>query len=188
MGSILQLNMFRYERKHQIMKQFITRNFRNVNKTLTDQHQKLLSLNGFSYEDEISIGHSTEFKGRKEFESQLNIIPDSDNVGINEIKSLKINNYEYRKDLLVIHKSCFYQIQHVLECRGKYFILCLPYENVSFQPFLNSFEVEKSESGEFTLISLEELNFLKSFEIKNHKSVKYIIADSLDMRMVKRYK
>lgn len=49
-----------------------------------------------------------KFKGRKEFENQLNIISDSDNVSINEIKSLKINNYEYRKDLLVIHKSCFF--------------------------------------------------------------------------------
>lgn len=166
MGSILQLNMFRYERKHQIMKQFTTRNFRNVNKTLTDQHQKLLSLNGFSYEDEISIGYSMKFKGRKEFENQLNIISDSDNFSINEIKSLKINNYEYRKDLLVIHKSCFFQIQHVLECCGKYFILCLSYENISFQSFLNSFEVEKSESGESTLISFEELIFLKTFEIK----------------------
>lgn len=188
MGSILQLNMFRYERKHQIMKQFTTRNFSNINKTLTDQHQKLLSLNGFSYEDEINVGHSMKFKGRREFENQLNIISDSENVVINEIKWLKINNYEYRKDLFVIHRSCFYQIQHVLECRGKYFILCWPYENVSFQLFLNSFEVEKNQSGEHTLISVEELNFLKTFEAKNHKSVMYIIADSLDMRMIKRYK
>lgn len=91
-----------------------------------------------------------------------------------ELKFLKVNNYNYRKDLLVIHDSKFCHIEKVLVIENRRYLMCLPCKIISFNDFLNSFQVEVELSHDYFVVAVDNLKKAKTYEIQCIESVKYI--------------
>lgn len=184
MGPIRYMNMFRYERKHKELKNHLTKNFKNINKSIAQKHQELLCLNGISYKDDIKIGISKPIDGHP-FEDILKTSFENCLNETSELKSLKINNYEYRKNLFIIHKSKIFQIESVFSNEDCFFLLTVPFVIVSFDFFSNSFEIKKNESVGLEIINISSLDNRKTYESQYINSKLYIIAETLDMKINK---
>lgn len=184
MGPIVFMNMLRYERKHLELKQHMTKNFKNINLTIANKHQELLCLNGISFFDNIQTGQS-KLPANHPFENLLTATIGTNLSDMRELQSLKLNNYEYRVDLLVIHNSKLYQIKYIFSCFDNFHLMVNSFSVVSFDHSLNSFEIEEITSTEHEMIAINSLKNAQSYEIlyKGHK--KYIKAETLDMRLNK---
>lgn len=183
-GPLVHMNMSRYESKHKVFKNFAnsTNNFKNINKTLSVKHQELLCKNGFSYVDDVenSVVKPLENYLASKYENLLFDTFGKDVETITEIKWLHINNYEYRKNLLVLHNSFLYQIQNILINANRHYFICKQFNAVSFNSFLNSFKIE--ENSHYILLEFSKLEHKKSYEIKSIESNTYIVAETLDLR------
>lgn len=170
-GPIVHMNMLKYERKHQELKKYLTRNFRNLTKSLAEKHQEMLCMNEISFDDEVVEGHKRKLETESNYENVLNIFRSDD---IYEIKYLNINNYCYRFGLTFIHEATFYRIQKVFDVKNEYFLLCLPCKIIKFRDFLNSFEIEEIESPDYLLIPLKTIKKRKSYDLMYMESINYI--------------
>lgn len=141
MGPIVFMSMLRYDRKHHELKQLSTRNFKNINQSIAYKHQELLCMRGISMADDVEFGASSpvtdDEKESLEKHFALNISE------IYEVKSMTINNYNYRKNLFITHESNMYQIENVLIADSQKYLRCWPFEIVQFHCFLNSYEIKK---------------------------------------------
>lgn len=183
-GPLLYMNMTRYESKHKVFKNFSNRthNFKNINMTLSVKHQELLCKNGFTYVDDIEKGVVVALdKNLTTNHEQLLFDTFGKEVeNVTQIKWLRINNYEYRKNLLILHNFSLYQIQNILIIDNRFYFLCIQFYAVSFNSFLNSFKIE--ESSNYILIELCNLENMKTYEIKFIGSDSYIVAETLELR------
>lgn len=185
MGPIIRLNMLKYDRKHAELKKYATRNFKNINQSIAQKHQELLALKGISIEDDVELGHRSDVCIDQKISLEENFDVQIDEIS--EVKSMTINNYAYRKDLFIIFESRFYQIVNILIADGRKYLRCKPFETVSFQIFLNSFEIKKIISADFVSFDVSSLKNPKTYEIKYSQSNMYIRADNLDMQLNKRF-
>lgn len=170
-GPLVHMNMLKYERKHQELKSFQNRNFKNLNKMLAEKHQQKICINEFSCADNIEEGHKKRVENDLKYENILSTFETDD---ISELKYLIVNNYNYRKDLLVIHDSKFCRIEKVLVIENRRYLLCFPCKINSFNEFLNSFQIEVETSHDYFVVALDELKKPKTYEIQCIESVKYI--------------
>lgn len=184
LGPLVAMNMMRYESKHKFFKDVAknTRNYKNINKTLALKHQNSLCTNGFTYKDSIENGKLVLLDNN--FISKYKIILNDEfggeTINVSETRWLRINNYHYRKDLLIIYDAFLHQIQNVLVFQNRYYFLCKRFDTVSYNRFLNSFKIE--ENSIEILIELCKLQNTKSFELKLIGSENYVIASTLELR------
>lgn len=185
LGPLTNLSMNRYESKHKVFKDFAnnTHNFVNINKSLAVKHQTLMCSNGFTYIDDIQNGAMVPLDNDFVSENER-ILNDTfgGHRNVSQVKWLRINNYEYRKELLIVHDFHLCQIRKILmdENRNCYFLYCKKFTAVSIDSFLNSFRIE--EDSTFVLVELSELKNTKTYEIKLIESVQYVISESLELR------
>lgn len=183
LGPLVHMNMSRFESKHKVFKDFAknTHNFMNINKSLAIKHQTLMCTNGYTYISNIKSGVLVSLDNNfiTQNEEVLN-----ENVGdlskLNEIKWLRINSYEYRKDLFIVHQHFFYQIQKILIDDNCYFLFCKKFNVVAFDSFLNSFRIK--EDAVLILIELSKLKNAKTYEMKTIEKDQYVICESLGLR------
>lgn len=180
-GPLRHFNMMRFDAKHLIFKNIRhrTKNFRCLNKSLAFQHQKLMSLSVTRHQDVIKHGVLKRVSDRAIL-IELETLNDRDSVY--ETKFLTVNNFNYRKNLLVVHQNSFYEIIHILNVENKFFFLCSPWIINRFDEFLNSFEIEKMDTDKHELIQFSELLYAKSHEIKTIQGNNYVISESLDLK------
>lgn len=182
-GPLIHMNMINYERKHKVLKDIAnsTHNFKNINKTLAVKHQSLMCTKGFTYVDDIQHGITgsltDEFVSTYE-DILTNTFQEVSNV--NQTKWLQINNYEYRKNLFIVHESSLYNICNILIYENRYVFLCKKFDIVSFNQFLNSFKIEESMS--YILVKHCDLKNKKTYDSKLIESDQYVIAESLELR------
>lgn len=183
-GPLVHMNMTRYESKHKVFKDYANRthNFKNINMTLAAKHQEQLCINGFTYVDNVEMGMEVPLDSSitSQHENLFMGIFGNEVAHIKEIKSLCINNYEFRKKLLILHDTSMYQIQNVLIIASRYYFLCKRFDVVTFNSFLNSFEIK--ESTMYILVELGDLENMRTYEIKFIGSDSYVVADTLELR------
>lgn len=182
-GSLIHMSMINYERKHKVLKDFATatRNFKNINKTVALKHQSAMCLNGFTYVDDITSGDWRQMTD--DFVSEHGEILQNAFDEVTSVKQttwLRVNNYEYRKDLLILHDSFLHSIVHVLFDGSRYFFLCCRLETLSFNKYFNSFKTK--ETHQYCLIEYSKLSNKKTYEVKLIESEKYVIAETLELR------
>lgn len=185
LGPLIHMNMSRYESKHKVFKDFAenTHNFKNINRSLAVKHQTLLCTKGCTYINDIQKGMKVSLDDY--FMSQNErILHDTfgDLCNVNQTKWLRINNYEYRKDLVIVLESFFYQIKTILidENRNCYYLFCKKFTVVSIDSFSNSFRVQ--EDSTFVLVDLHKLTNTKTYEMKFIESAQYVVAETLELR------
>lgn len=180
-GPLRFFQMLRFDAKHQTFKihRHATKNFVALNKSLGFQHQKLLSITGATYKDEIRhatlkvISNETLLKQLKD----LNLFDSAF-----ETKYLHVNNYKYQRGLLIVHQNSFFEIVHIIKVKENFFFFCLHWFVEKFDKFLNSFEIVKTNSDKLQLIKFSDLLYKKSHEIKAVQAKNYIISESLDLK------
>lgn len=146
------------------------------------KHQKLLCKNGFTYIDDVENGIMLPLDNNLMLKHEKLLFDtfEKEVASIGQTKWLRINIYEYRKDLLISHNSFLYQIRNVLIEANRYYLLCKQFNVVSFNSFLNSFKIEENSS--YILVEIYKLKNMKSHEMKCIESDNYVIAESLELR------
>lgn len=184
MGPIVYMSMMRYERKHNVLKDFIraSRNFVDINKTMAIKHQQQLCTNGYDFKNDIEHGVSTALDEPflVAYRELLQISFGPELNAVKQAKWLSINNFEYRAGLLIVHESNFHQIKNILIHEAEYFFLCQSFAIRSVDKFLNSYHVR--ECIENVIIAFHDLNYLKSYELLMLSGNKYVKVDTLELR------
>lgn len=184
MGPLVAMSMMRYESKHKYFKDIAknTRNYKNINKTLALTHQSSLCVNGFTYKDFIENGKATRIDSNFVSKHKSLLIDEfaTDFTRSSETKWLRINNYHYRPGLLIIHDGFLHQVMNILLFENRHFFICKRMDVISYNCFLNSFEIKENTIE--ILIELSKLKITKSYEMKLIGSGKYVIADTLALR------
>lgn len=126
MGPPIFTSTMRFEAKHQDLKKIVqkTNNFKNINKTIAEKNQTLMSLHVNRYCDEIEIGSTIDsFENNDDFDlyKSYGLVLKGNKV---LIKCLKLNNIVYKPKLLLLHDSLFYEISMILESSDGHFFLC----------------------------------------------------------------
>lgn len=186
-GPVSYMNMMRYERKHNAMKQCVrgSQSFKNINQTIALKHQQNLYSTGYSYKDDLESGalfspNETFFI---EHETLLNTSIFANSFSrLKETKWLRFNHFEYRRELLIVNNECFCEILKILFIDNIWSFLCKPLKVILFDLFLNSYKVEKNHTSNSILVNFESLSILRTYEICYIASDKYVKADTLELR------
>lgn len=186
MGPLVNMNMIRYEGKHQEIKNHIyrTKNYKDIPKYLAVTHQQQLLTKKNTYEEDISHGIPTPVK---EISGQgrsciLNYFHTNDEV--KEVKWLQYFGTRFNKGLKILHNSHIYEISNIFYAEKKFYFLCIKNNFIQFHSFSNSLKIETSHPFEYTIISFVELNLKKTFESKIVDNESYISANILDFKKV----
>lgn len=185
MGPLIFLSMMRFEAMHQRLKRLIetSRNFMNITKTITKKYQAQSVLNVNWFTSDTQCGSKTPFARIASTcdEAELTFIskyfPSQNDLFV--VKWFSINSFTYRKDLFVIFEKKIYQIQNLYVYENEMYIACTEWFYSSFDDFLNSLQVIKSDVNEKTMIKVANLKHKQSFEYKKVDSEFYIIAETL---------
>lgn len=182
-GPLIFYNMFRFDSKHKVFKNFrhATNNFKAINKSLALQHQKQLFINGFSYKDSIEWGKVNDFD--HQIPLHISALEKLDQISepLVETKFLHLNSYKYKKGLMIVHDSQFYEICYILYVCQTFYFICKQYVTIEFDLFLNSFMVKRKSNEQF-LVAFDDLLHVKSYELKRLNDKNYIISSSRDLR------
>lgn len=183
MGPLIHLIMMRFEAKHQQIKRLLgdNRNFRSINKTLAMKHQQVAVTTEFSYKNEIQTTkfNPVNFEIAKRMRMEMNI-----NEQVSETEYLRINNYEYKPNLLFIHKTCPYQIKKVLFVENKFVLFAKKSKVGELNSFLNCFEIEVNESENGIFINVNDLSNKKTFDLYAIDGKTYLMAASIELNKI----
>lgn len=180
-GPPVHYSMMRYERKHKDFKTFrkSTNNFKAINKSLALKHQKRLSLNGFSYNDQTEHGLVQELEDDEHLLCMLKLQFATNQIAVT--KFIKLNNYQYREGLVVLFDQSLYEIRKILCVNNEFHFFCNQLDILGFDEFLNSFQVKRN-NNQRKIVALKSLKHMKSHEKKCINQNEYIIADTLELR------
>lgn len=185
-GPVVNMSMMRYESKHKVFKTFAdnTNNFIDINRTLALKHQELLCSSEFTYKDNIECGKLNRLSEQcyLDTEQLLENFTDNSDENIFEAKWLTFNDYQYRKGLLILHENFLFEIFNILCLNSRYVFLTKQWIFVEHNEFLNSFQIKENDFVDYNLIRFESLANKKSYEVKVIDKMKFVIADTLDLR------
>lgn len=167
MGPTVFTSAMRLEAKHQELKSVAqkTKNFINLNKTIAEKHQLFVCLKKNKYCDEIEPGMDQFVLGESDdFEDYKSCTTLQGNEVV--IKSLQVNNLCFKTGLLVLHKSIFFQISHVLRSsdRSSFLFLCdASFDIKEKDSFCNSLIIQENQSFHH-LLNLNEIENMKCYQ------------------------
>lgn len=183
MGPLVNLNMIRYEAKHQEIKDYVgqTKNFKDLPKYLATRHQQKLIAKQNTFEEEIF--HGVPFPIKEMTSQKKNAIINyfQGNNDVHEVKWVQYHSSRFNKELTILHDSDIYEISNIFYENKKIFFHCIRYDIVQLNVFLNSLELQISEPVEYKIISFDELSVKKSFQSRTIENVKYLKANTLEL-------
>lgn len=190
MGPVVKFWAMRMEAKHQYFKRIIysTKNFINIKKTMAQKHQEKFYFSPAILCDEIVRGKEYAFIAQIDFDKfisklELNF---ADNIieGSQIIKSLRINDRQYKPGLLIAAGCKFYEIEYILSIQNEFLFLCdRNYDIVSYESFFNAFKIADNE--ECSIFNIKDMKIKKSFEKRNVQGDLYVIVDCLSTFEIK---
>ncbi|XP_055309646.1 uncharacterized protein LOC129573284, partial [Sitodiplosis mosellana] len=162
MGPPIFTSTMRFEAKHQDLKKIAqnTNNFKNLNKTIAEKHQTLLSLSENRYCDVIEVGSTFAlFENTNDYEffkSSPTLSIKGDEI---VIKTLKLNSIIFKPGLLLLHNSLFFEINMILKSLDSYHFLCEnSYRVKELDLFTNSLILDFNEHSNYALNMSDILN------------------------------
>lgn len=185
MGPVKWFSSLRMEAKHQFFKRIINKlkNFKNMKKTLAFEHQQHFCSSHASLIDNVSYGKSSQFIECENFGvfvpflKQMQFVDDVIEDA-NIVKSFKCNDRRFKPGILVKNENNFYEIEHILCIQNETLFLCDKiYEILSYDTFLNSFEIKYKH--ETTVWNFSNLKNNKPHEKKCLGGSVYVIVDCL---------
>lgn len=179
------MKMYRYESKHKQMKNIVenTKNFRNINKTMAIRHQEWLVAQGNTYVDKIS--HTTLLRLDDTFVSAnrniFEIYFENQTQNIYEIKSVKLNNYEYQSGFFVVSNRTFHEIRAILWIDERIFFVCKMFRISSVSRQMNSSMISEYNNSEYVIRNFDALDAKKTYEAVEMNSIKHVIIDTTEL-------
>lgn len=85
----------------------------------------------------------------------------------------------YRKGLFIILECKFIEIEDIYLINNKEYFVCCKWNKIGVNNFLNSVQIEKSESTEKILVCFDDLKPKQVFERKFMDQKTFIIAETL---------
>lgn len=184
-GPVMYMNTIRYESKHQefknIMKQ--TNNFQNIAKTMAIGHQQKMCAKGSAFCNEIEFAKRTIIP-QITIDQNLGILMEQfvNLSSVEQVEWLKMNNFEYRENILIIHNAHFFMIHKIFVVGSSYFFLSKQYEILSFDVFLNSYKISENVTSDSILIEFSTIRNKKPYEMKIHNRERYVIEEDLEIQ------
>lgn len=185
MGSLNAMSALRFESKHKSLKEFAggTNNFINLTKKLATKHQQMISGVEKSYINEFA--HRKLMKLNVVFledHSDLLRLHFNDVEKLFETSLLDHNIFTYRKGLFVSESKSkvIHEIAKIVLSDSEYYLICIQFDFIEFDEFLNSYKIMKRSPEYYTVIKLNDLKNKKTYEKKNLGEESYIILDTLD--------
>lgn len=187
MGPIKAMSMIRKEAKHKVLKSYAaqTQNFTNITKTISERHQQHICMTKNIFTNELHHGKNVKpidvqfFDVCKHLFEANNIL---NNQKILETSWLTYNAFNYKPKFFIFSEKCLFQIEKIVICSSEYFLFCSRFECVTYDEFLNSIEMKKSEPVEFALFNIIALEQKNVYESKKLNSKFYIILETLDLK------
>lgn len=184
MGPLIFTCAMRLEAKHQELKSTAqkTNNYINLNKTIAEKHQMLLSLRENQFCDEIETGKVvSSFEGIDDFEIYKSLLIFALEGNENVVKLLKINSLTYKPGLLILSESQFFEIKYILQCSNSYWLLCENTFNVTGRDsFCNSLILEQISDSK-TALNVKQLSNMNPYQKVFIRGTIHIISDHLDL-------
>lgn len=87
----------------------------------------------------------------------------------------------YKQGLFIYDEGKFHEIQHILKNGGIFEFICIQFEVLLYNDFLNSFEIFKSVGPIYTQIEFSSLEQKNVYEKRNLNGHSYIICDSISL-------
>lgn len=186
MGPLIFMSPMRCEGKHQHLKRLVetSRNFTNVPKSITKQHQAQYTSVENSYVNDIKCGEKKPFQKDDSLENQFISEQFLSLDDLFVIPWFSLNSTVYKKNLFVISDRKFCQIENLYTSINEQYISCIQWDYICFDEFLNSLQITKSEPNVRKLINFAELKEKQVFECKRLNNRFYVIADTLLVKMV----
>lgn len=186
MGPLKPMSMMRYEGFHKVLKEYAnqSRNFTNITKTITEKNQQHICEAKDVYTD-----HMCHSKKTNKIESQIvfdhTVLFEEHNIFDDEIYEtqwMQCNSFDYRKRDHVFWQNTLFEIQNVLIHRSEYYFLCIQFEFLQYDEFLNSIAIKKCAPVCFRLIKFSSLKNKFPYETKKLDGRLYIILETLDLK------
>lgn len=182
MGPVVFMNMIRFDGKHKMLKSFMSNNsnFTNITYTIARKHQEHLSTVTDSYTVKFIVGETKNLSVKI-----LNVFNHHfrDFAILNEIKQeinfFKYCNHHYKKELFVFDQNKFHEIQHIFKHANEFYFVCVPFNVIFYNDFLNSFKIERATNPIYTMIQYSNLKYKAAYEKKITDGSIYIICDTL---------
>lgn len=181
-GPLIFISTMRYESKHQHLKKLIatSQNTINVTKSITKKHQAQLVQKNNTYSSESRHGKKIPLSQLKSKVNEAFILNSfSDQCEIFAIDWFRLNSYMYRKGLFIILECKFIEIEDIYLINNKEYFVCCKWNKIGVNNFLNSVQIEKSESTEKILVCFDDLKPKQVFERKFMDQKTFIIAETL---------
>lgn len=182
MGPVVFMNMIRFDGKHKMLKSFMNNNsnYTNVTHTIARKHQEYLSVITNSYTEKVDEGE-TKCLTETFLKTFSNNFPEFLMLtGLKqEVNFLKCCNHHYKKGLFVFNYSKFHEIKHIIKNENKFYLMCVQFDVLSYNDFLNSFKIEKATQPIYTMFEYSTLEHKNVYEKKILDDSIYIICDTL---------
>lgn len=185
MGPVVSMCMFKFERKHKLLKSLMRNNsnFMNVAHTIAHKHQENLSYITDSYKDKFNFG-KTYTLSNTFLESHKHLIIQNE-IDMRSVRQgiifLKYCDFYYKKGLFIFVHDKFHEVKHILKIENQFHFVCVQYNVLLFDEFLNSFKIEISPESINSLIEFSNLKHKNVYERKTLNDSLYIICDSLSL-------
>lgn len=85
----------------------------------------------------------------------------------------------YRKGFFIIFECKFIEIEDIYLINNKEYFVCSEWNKIGFNNFINSVQIEKTESTEKILVCYDDLKLKQVFERKFIDQKSFIIAETL---------
>lgn len=170
MGPLKDMSMFKYERKHKILKEISknTRNFTNINKTIATVHQQNMARVKNSFEDAFTVGSGSIVKHDFVVDHK-NVLLTTFNCieNITEMQWIKFNDRDYRRGLFIYHTNLILEIEKILCVGPDFYFFCIQFDYVSYHKFANSIKIKCSSPSIYKIIKFDTEENVIVFEKKN---------------------
>lgn len=183
-GPIAHMNVQRFESKHKVFKQIISRssNYTNICKTLAIRHQQHISMSDFGLKEKVSGGvkRLLTIENCGEDEDLINIY--INNQSVYETKYFCFNHFKYKENKFIITADTLYEVNKIFIINDEFHFYCSTYELIEFDSFYNAYEINLKLPKQRTLFKCDNLELQNIFERKVVEGKEFIIAETLDVR------
>lgn len=183
-GPIAHMNVQRFESKHKVFKQLVSRSpcFVNICKMLAVRHQQQISISEFGLEDKISYGTKRLLTSEtcNADDELLNIF--LVNRVVYETKYFCFNNFRYKKSNFIIESGTIFEISKILIVQGTFYLYCSVYDIVEFDSFYYAYKIRTKSPRQNKMLQFDDIAQKTPYEKKVVESDEFIIAATLDIR------
>lgn len=184
MGPVIFMWMMRAESKHRVFTDIAdnTHNFRNLPKTMSDKHQSRLVFKDLLKNNIVKSKRTFDVVKHEKYGAYKQQIDSLLCEGFSALKFLHVNSFHYRMGLMILLDRKPFEIVAIFHKDDMFKIIAHPYRNIGLDQTFNSIHILKDPlCDNCKILSIFELQNMKTYERVTCNQKEYIIADTLNV-------